>query len=549
MPRLRLLLRLLAIQRVLFRHGLDELIAGTHLFRPFRFLLYLWPSYWMARSHHAPRGVRIREALQELGPIYVKFGQSVSTRQDLLPPDIGAELAKLQDQVPPFPSEQALAEVERAFGRPASAIFAEFSPTALAAASIAQVHAAKLPGGQDVVVKILRPGIQKQVAADLEVLYAVARLTERYWAESRRLRPVELVAEYEKTIVNELDLLRETANAAQLRRNFEDDPKIYVPEVYWDYCRPTVMVVERIHGIQIDDMEALRAARVNIPRLAANGVAIFFTQVFRDNFFHADMHPGNIFVDATDPEQPRYCAVDFGIVGSLADSDRRYLAENFLAFFERDYHRVAQLHVDSHWVPPGTRVDEFESAIRSVCEPIFAKPLKDISFGTVLLRLFQVARQFDMRVQPQLMLLQKTLVQIEGLGRTLYPELDLWVTAQPVLKAWLREQSGPRATLRRLRREIPDLRHTLEKLPTALRRFVERQAEDAGPGTSPQIQAETSRIQDRASSSERYALGAGAALLIAGVLFTGLQAEPAWAGWLLGAAGLVVLWAGRPSAS
>ena len=273
--------------------------------------------------------------------------------------------------------------------------------------------------------------MREQVERDLEVLYAFARLAERWWPESRRLRPVELVAEYEKTILNELDLMREAANAAQLRRNFEGDPKIYVPQVYWDYCRPSVMVMERIHGIPIDDMAALRAARVNIPRLAANGVAIFFTQVFRDNFFHADMHPGNIFVDARDPEHPKYCAVDFGIVGTLTDSDRRYLAENFLAFFDRDYHRVAQLHVDSRWVPPGTRVDEFESAIRSVCEPIFNKPLKDISFGQVLLRLFQTARQFNMEVQPQLMLLQKTLVQIEGLGRTLYPDLDLWETGQP----------------------------------------------------------------------------------------------------------------------
>lgn len=548
MPRLRLLLRLLTIQRVLFRHGLDELIVGTHLFRPFRYLLYLWPSYWLKRAHSAPPGVRIREALQELGPIYVKFGQSVSTRQDLLPADIGEELAKLQDQVPPFPPEQALAAVERAYGRPASAIFPEFSSTALAAASIAQVHVAKLPGGQEVVVKILRPGVQEQVARDIEVLYAIARLAERYWPDSRRLRPVELVAEYEKTIVNELDLLRETANAAQLRRNFEGDPKLYVPEVYWDYCRPSVMVMERIHGIPIDDMDALRAAKVNIGRLADNGVAIFFTQVFRDNFFHADMHPGNIFVNATDPEHPRYCAVDFGIVGTLTDSDRRYLAENFLAFFRRDYHRVAQLHVDSRWVPPGTRVDEFESAIRSVCEPIFAKPLKDISFGIVLLRLFQIARQFDMRVQPQLMLLQKTMVQVEGLGRTLYPELDLWVTAQPVLKAWVREQSGPRAMARHLRRELPDLRYTLEKLPAALRQFVERQAENraSNPVQAPPEANGSGRREAERTGTERYTLGSGAALLIAGVLFVGLQAEPAWVGWVLGAAGVVTLWSGRP---
>ncbi len=535
-----LVLRLLAMQRVLFRHGLDQLIVGMHHFGPLRFLLLLWPFYWFGRRPAAPRGVRIREALQELGPIYVKFGQSVSTRQDLLPEDIGAELAKLQDQVPPFPAAAARSEVERAYGRLAEDVFAAFDDQALAAASIAQVHAARLHSGEEVVVKILRPQVREQVERDLEVLYAFARLAERWWPESRRLRPVELVAEYEKTILNELDLMRETANAAQLRRNFDNDPKIYVPQVYWDYCRPNVMVVERIHGIPIDDMAALRAARVNIPRLAANGVAIFFTQVFRDNFFHADMHPGNIFVDASDPEQPRYCAVDFGIVGTLTDNDRRYLAENFLAFFERDYHRVAQLHVDSRWVPPGTRVDEFEAAIRSVCEPVFNKPLKDISFGQVLLRLFQTARQFDMHVQPQLMLLQKTLVQIEGLGRMLYPELDLWETGLPVLRRWVREQSGPRATLRRLRRELPDLRYTLEQLPVALRRFVETQAGVAAPpATAPAAPARDSR-------RERYALGAGAVLLMAGVLWLGLGTEPPAAGWLLTAAGVITLWLGRP---
>ncbi len=535
-----LVLRLLAIQRVLFRHGLDQLIVELHHFGPLRFLLLLWPYYWFGRRPEAPRGVRIREALQELGPIYVKFGQSVSTRQDLLPEDIGAELAKLQDQVPPFPAPVARSEVERAYGRLAEAVFATFDDQALAAASIAQVHAARLHSGEEVVVKVLRPRVREQVERDLEVLYAFARLAERWWPESRRLRPVELVAEYEKTILNELDLMRETANAAQLRRNFDNDPKIYVPQVYWDYCRPNVMVIERIHGIPIDDMAALRAAHVNIPRLAANGVAIFFTQVFRDNFFHADMHPGNIFVDASDPEQPRYCAVDFGIVGTLTDSDRRYLAENFLAFFERDYHRVAQLHVDSRWVPPGTRVDEFEAAIRSVCEPVFNKPLKDISFGQVLLRLFQTARQFDMHVQPQLMLLQKTLVQIEGLGRMLYPELDLWETGLPVLRRWVREQSGPRATLRRLRRELPDLRYTLEQLPMALRRFVETQAGSAPlPPPAPAAPARESR-------RERYALGAGAVLLVTAVLWLGLGTEPAAAGWLLTAAGVLTLWRGRP---
>ena len=535
----RLLLRLLTIQRVLIRHGLDEFIIRAHLYRPLRILLFLWPPFWFARRSDAPRAVRLREALQELGPIYVKFGQSVSTRQDLLPADVGSELSKLQDQVPPFPAAQAHAAIEAAYGRPVREVFDSFDDTALAAASIAQVHVGRLPGGEEVAIKILRPNVQEQVERDVEVLYAVARLAERWWPESRRLRPVELVAEYEKTILNELDLMLEAANAAQLRRNFEGDPKIYVPRIHYDWCRSGVMVMERIHGIPIDDMAALRAAGVNFKRLAANGVAIFFTQVFRDNFFHADMHPGNIFVDVTNPDEPRYCAVDFGIVGTLDDSDRRYLAENFLAFFDRDYRRVAQLHVDSRWVPPGTRVDEFESAIRSVCEPVFQKPLKDISFGHVLLNLFQTARRFNMSVQPQLMLLQKTLVQIEGLGRTLYPDLDLWETGKPVLKAWVRDQQGPRATLRKLRRELPDLRYTLERLPAALRGFVERSsmAESPPPSAPP-----SSPGWQRAV----FAAAAGSGMLVAAVLYIGLGAKPAAIGWLLGIAGLVTLWNGRP---
>jgi ubiquinone biosynthesis protein len=429
--RVQLLVRLLAIRRVLIRHGIDALLADSGLPGPARLLLRLSPRTLGRRQLDAPRGVRIRQALEDLGPIFVKFGQSVSTRQDLLPADIGQELTKLQDEVPPFPAEKALEEVERSFGAPAETLFASFDREALAAASIAQVHAARLHTGEDVVVKILRPRVRQLIQQDLEVMYALARLAQRWWPEARRLRPVAVVSEYEKTILNELDLLREAGNATQLRRNWNGSPLIYVPKVYFDYCRTSVMVMERIRGIPIDDVTALKAASVNIPRLAANGVEIFFTQVFRDNFFHADMHPGNIFVDASNPENPRYCAVDFGIVGSLGEHDRRYLAENFLAFFDRDYFRVAKLHVDSGWVPAGTRVDELESAVRTVCEPIFSKPLKEISFGQVLLQLIAVARQFNMEVQPQLILLQKTLVQIEGLGRVLYPDLDIWQTGKP----------------------------------------------------------------------------------------------------------------------
>ena len=540
MKRLRLILRLLDIQRVLVRHGLDDLIQSVHLFRPLRFLFFLSPSTWFRKRTLANRGERIRKALEDLGPIYVKFGQSVSTRQDLLPEDIGAELTKLQDQVPPFPAADALAAIEAAFGQPADVVFAEFDTAALAAASIAQVHVAQLHSGQEVIVKILRPNVEQDVARDIEVLYAIARLAERYWADGRRLRPVEIVAEYEKTLLNELDLMREAANAAQLRRNFADSQMIYVPDVYWDHCRMRVMVMERIHGIPINDMDALRQAGTNFKKLAADGVEIFFTQVFRDNFFHADMHPGNIFVDITDPSCPRYAAVDFGIVGTLEDSDRRYLAANFLAFFDRDYNRVAQLHLNSGWVPAGTRVDELESAIRTVCEPIFNKPLKEISFGQVLLRLFQVARRFDMEVQPQLILLQKTLVQIEGLGRELYPDLDLWETGQPVLQRWVAAQTSPKATAERIWRDLPEVRYTLERLPTVARRLVDQVLLNDGALPIP------SRAALYRRERRQYQVIAGAAGIIAGALLIGLDAEPLWVGWLVGGLGLVSLYLGRP---
>ena len=437
--RLRVAVRLLEIQRALVRHGLDDFVRATHLYRPFRFFFYLSPWTWFQLSGGVTRGERLRLALEELGPIFVKFGQAVSTRRDLLPLDIADELAKLQDRVPPFASSVAVATIEQAFGRPLHDIFRSFEETPLAAASIAQVHVAALKSGEEVVVKILRPGMHEVIERDLEVLQALAVLADEYWPEARRLRPIELVFEYRKTILDELDLLREAGNAAQLKRNFAGSNLLYVPAVHWDYCRVNVMVMERIHGIIVSRIDELRARGANIAKLAENGVEIFFTQVFRHNFFHADMHPGNIFVQIDDPENPRYAAVDFGIVGTLKPRDQHYLAENFMAFFERDYARVAALHVESGWVPKGTRVDELESAVRTVCEPIFNKPLKEISFAQVLLRLFETARRFDMQVQPQLILLQKTLFNIEGLGRELYPELDLWKTAQPILKQWMRQ--------------------------------------------------------------------------------------------------------------
>ena len=536
MRRYRLVLRLLTIQRVLIKHGLDEFIGATHLLRPVGWLRRLLPRRGRRRE---PLGVRLRLALEELGPIFVKFGQAVSTRGDLLPADISTELSKLQDQVPPFDSELAVGIVERAFGAPVDEVFAEFERQPLAAASVAQVHSAKLEGGEAVVVKILRPGVNELIQRDLEVLYAIAGLAERYWQDGRRLRPVEVVSEFEKTLHRELDLMTEAANAAQLKRNFAGSDRLYVPEIYWDYCRTTVLTMEQISGVAVSDIDTLNTRGTDIVRLAENGVEIFFTQVFQHNFFHADMHPGNIFVDVEDPAHPRYIAVDFGIMGSLSARDQHYLAANFLAFFKRDYNRVAKLHVDSGWVPSDTRVDEFESAVRAVCEPIFDKPLKDISFGLVLLRLFETARQFDMQVQPQLVLLQKTLLNIEGLGRQLHPELDLWKTAKPFLEDWMKRRTDPRAHLEQLLRSWPNISEDLLLLPEVIHRLLRGVVdEESGEGRKRSSPRSTRifRVPKIADS-----VISGAALLIAGVLWIGLDAEPGWAGWLGTAAGLLII--------
>ncbi len=460
-------LRLFRINWVLLRHGLDEVILATHLFRPLRWILYVTPWYWLRRDL-PPYPVRVRRALEDLGPIFVKFGQILSTRRDLLPDDLAVELAKLQDQVPPFPGEQARALIEKAWGRPVEQVLDAFDPAPLASASIAQVHTGRLKDGTQVVVKVLRPGIQRTIGQDLGLLYTVAQLAERYWKDGRRLRPVEVVREYEKTIYDELDLQREAANASQLRRNWLGSEMLYVPEIYWDWTHSGIMVMERIYGTPVSDVPRLKAQGVSMRQLGERGVEIFFTQVFRDNFFHADMHPGNIFVEPSG----RYIAIDFGIVGTLNTEDQRYLAENLLAFFERDYRRVAELHVESGWVPAGTRVDEFESAIRTVCEPIFQKPLAEISFGHFLLRLFQTARRFDMEVQPQLVLLQKTLLNIEGLGRQLYPELDLWTTAKPFMERWMRERVGLLGLLERTRRNLISVADQLPELPLVANRLL-----------------------------------------------------------------------------
>ena len=469
MKRRQTLLRVLRIQRVLVKYGLDDIIKQTHLLRPLRFFFYVLPR---RRDTSAPLGERIRLALEELGPIFVKFGQAISTRRDLLPPDIADELAKLQDMVTPFPSEQALEILNNAYGKPVEEVFKRFDVEPFAAASIAQVHTAQLHSGQEVILKILRPGVQQQIERDLDVLRMIAGLADRYWQHGKRLRPLEVVSEYEQTIIDELDLMREAANCAQLKRNFTGSEMLYVPDIYWDYCRPEVLVQERIYGIPISDMKALREAGANIRVLAENGVEIFFTQVFRHNFFHADMHPGNIFVIATDPDKPKYAAVDFGIVGTLSPDDQKYLANNFLAFFDRDYHRIAKLHLESGWVPEGTRIDQLETAVRTVCEPIFNKPLSEISFAQVLMRLFRVAQRFNVEIQPQMILLHKTLFNIEGLGRELYPQLDLWKTAHPVLKKWMNEQVGPKAILDDLRENLPQLRSVLRELPTILKQIA-----------------------------------------------------------------------------
>ncbi|WP_295385354.1 ubiquinone biosynthesis regulatory protein kinase UbiB [uncultured Thiodictyon sp.] len=460
-------LRLFRINRVLLRHGLDEVILATHLFRPLRWILYLTPWYWL-RGELPAYPVRMRLVLEDLGPIFVKFGQILSTRRDLLPDDVAVELAKLQDRVPPFPGEQAQALIEKAWGCPVGEVLDEFDQRPLASASIAQVHTGRLKDGTQVVVKVLRPGIEKTIRQDIDLLYTVARLAERYWPDGRRLRPVEVVREYEKTIFDELDLQREAANCSQLRRNWLNSELIYIPEVYWDWTRASVLVMERIYGTPVNDTDRLKAQGVSMELLGERGVEIFFTQVFRDNFFHADMHPGNIFVEPNG----RYIAVDFGIVGTLTSEDQRYLAENLLAFFERDYRRVAELHVESGWVPPETRVDEFESAIRTVCEPIFEKPLAEISFGHFLVRLFQTARRFDMEVQPQLVLLEKTLLNIEGLGRMLYPELDLWTTAKPYMERWMRDQIGIKGLAKKTRRNLLTIADQLPDLPLIAHRIL-----------------------------------------------------------------------------
>ncbi len=514
--------RFYQIQKTLLQFGLDELIPSQ--WQPWYARFARRSLFWLRNRHtDKPVGVRLRLALQHLGPVWVKFGQMLSTRRDLFPPHLADELAKLQDKVPPFDGAQAQRLIEQALELTDIAQqFVNFDQTPLASASIAQVHTAQLRQDDgslaDVVIKVIRPNIKQQILADLALMATLAEAVARFLPDGKRLRPREVVAEYHKTILDELDLQREAANAIQLRRNFADSDSLYIPFVYSDHSRPNVMVMERIYGIPVADIAALEAQGTDMELLAKRGVEVFFTQVFRDSFFHADMHPGNIFVSRETPNNPKYIGIDCGIVGTLNAEDKRYLAENFVAFFNRDYKKVAQLHVDSGWVPPHTKVEEFESAIRTVCEPIFQKPLAEISFGHVLLNLFNTARRFDMQVQPQLVLLQKTLLYIEGLGRQLYPQLDLWKTAKPFLENWVQQQVGLPAVWRQVKENLPFWAEKLPQMPNLLHQYLEQ-----GPKQQRQLLLQLQQLatqQHKARAQIVAATLAAASLISASILFS-----------------------------
>ncbi len=543
--------RLISINLTLARYGLDEIILSLHLFRPLRFLVHANPFNWHPKRQSQAR--RIRLCIEELGPIFIKFGQLLATRRDLLHPDLIDELEKLLDQVPPFPVEQARGIVETSLGLPLDQAFQSFNDEVLASASIAQVHSAVLTSGEQVVVKIVRPDVEKNIRRDIAVLMVLARLANRYWQEANRVKPIEIVREFEKTLLKELDLVREAANASQLRRNFLNSPDLYVPEVYWDYCKQNVMVMERIHGIPVTDLEQLNAHNINLQVLSRKGVEVFHRQVYYDNFFHADMHPGNIFVSADNPENPHYIAVDFGIMGSLNTSDQRYLAENFLAFFNRDYRRVAELHVDSGWVDKETRIDEFEAAIRTVCEPLFQRPLAEISFGQLLLRLFETAREFNMEIQPQLLLLQKTFLHIEGLGRQLYPQLDLWDTAKPFLEKWISEQMGPRAVIEGFKKNLPYIAEHLPDLPQLAFKTLDKLANDKLQIEWKSKQLDEIKQEIRDANQRSIKAISGGSLLLSSVIIASLDGiAPTMIGSgmfhiplisvLLGVPGLIILY-------
>lgn len=545
------LLRLGKILRVASRYRLDEFVDPAQLPRAARLVLRLAP-WQLVSAPDLSRGERLRLALEELGPVFIKFGQMLSTRRDLLPTDIADELAKLQDDVPPFPAAESVAIIEAALGKPVAELFAAFEVEPMASASVAQVHQATLLTGELVVVKVVRPDIEPVIREDIALLHSMAKLVANYVPQGYRLRPVEVVSDYELVILDELDLTREAANGSQLRRNFKDSNLVYIPQVYWDYSCHNVLTMERINGIPVTDMEQLRAMGTDLKLLGERGVEIFFTQVFRDSFFHADMHPGNIFVDATNPADPTYIAVDCAIVGSLSDADQYYLGRNLLAVFQQDYREVARLHVECGWVPADTRVQDFESAMRAVCEPVFERPISEISFGELLIYLFQTAARFDMEVQPSLVLLQKTLLNIEGLGRQLYPDLNLWDTAQPYLEDWVAQRYSPQSVIKRLQQQAPALLEQLPQLPEAVLESLHHHT-----GANPTHQTGPNQRQP-ASNGTRHCNAnkrqwVGAVLCAGAVLFAVPDAADAVGhaiseappiSWVLGLVGLALLWRG-----
>ena len=540
-------LRLLHIQHVLIRHGLDSWVVSMHLWRPLRWLFRLHPSTWF-RAMSGSQGDRLRNVLEDLGPVFIKLGQLLSTRRDLLPDDITDGLARLQDQVQPFASSEARKIIEASLGKSIDEVFASFEDTALASASIAQVHAATLLDGREVVVKVVRPDIRPRIQRDLALARRLAVLAERWSPEARRFHPIELVEDYERVILDELDMQREAASMSQVRRNFEGDARLHVPEVLWQHSGERALVMERIQGVPIGQVQRLKDLGCNMQLLAERGVEIFFTQVFRDNFFHADMHPGNIFVDVKDPQHPRYVAVDFGIMGSLTDADQLYLAQNLLAFFNRDYRKVARLHLESGWVPADARLDELEAAFRGVSEPIFERPFGEISFATLLLKLFRTGRRFGMEVQPQLVLLQKTLLYVEGLGKQLYPDLDLWTTAKPFLEGWLKERLGWRALRKNLREEGVRLVEQLPAIPGLLHDVLRkaRRGELALEWKSKELERTRRELQRLRRTTWSSVIGG--VLVLAGVMSAGLNIDPGlpggmwtFAGGLAAAGGLLWL--------
>ncbi|MSQ98790.1 MAG: ubiquinone biosynthesis regulatory protein kinase UbiB [Xanthomonadales bacterium] len=543
MHTLRQFARLLKISTILARYRLDEFLEATHLYRPMRLARVLAP--WATDKEMAgrPRGERLRLALTEMGPVFVKFGQIVSTRRDLVPADIADELALLQDQVPPFPGAEARAIVERELEQPVAELFSHFDMQPLASASIAQVHAATLPDGREVVVKVVRPGVRQQLRRDIDLLLTIAGFAEKHWESGPRVKPTGFVREFETFVFDELDMYREASNASMLRNNFLGSKELYIPEIYWPYCREPVLVMERVYGVPVSDIAQLKKRGVNLERLAKRGIRVFYTQVFRDNLFHADMHPGNILVDVSNPEDASFIALDFGIVASLTPRDLYYISENFIALFNRNYRRVAQLHVDAGWVPPGTRVEELEAAVRAVGEPNFARPLSEVSFGLLMLKLFQVAYRFKLNIQPQLIMLQKTLLNIEGLGRELYPALDVLAVAKPELETILREKHGLDQAAKDLRERLPGWLSKAPDMPGLLHDYLKQAT--TGQLTSRMDSAELGQLRANLKQSQRRTQGTivAAVVLLGGTILTGLETGP-WRFLGLSTIGLVFLLTG-----